>query len=669
MIRFCFSVLLSALFVAIAWFDVIALAEAPSGPTAGFGKRRTWSDKSGKFKVDAKLAEANSDSIQLLKDDGREVKIPLASMSESDRMFVESFLDAAAAMGDANAETEINPFAGGELKGNSNPKTPPTKRLERSATAESDDQDSSGSIPVVKFQTSKGKPIAINYDLPMWKGSQVSPFKLPEVADEVIKLPITKKFFDGVSMAVGGVNRTAVVSVYNVAKMQKETFARLGSLNLKDSEPTVIGSWEEPWKIYSMSADAKQFAAVIVSTFDKGNELAVFESTSEGKYAPLFRFTAGGGDWDEVLWAGFLSTNRLATISQKSTLTIWDLESKRVTHQGSTSGVHTAAIGGRGELIALPSNSGIALIRGDDGKQVGLIPVKSSFPPSVAFSPSGESLAVYTPFNVSIYRLTDGQLTQSIWVNESSTGSIQWLGSYVLLNNKLLIDSEKGIPVWTYNIQNAQSTAVFGGQLFSLFAGENGGALIAYKLPHLDVDDLAKSKSAEEIYCIRPGSSFRVTSRWNGMSPDEQKASESAVVEQLVSLGWVQDSNSENEVVISLEQGDLQEVDYYSSDGRFGPIGFGFGRPSGPATRISERSWKYSIVIKHQGKDVHQSAYTVGLPNGVQLKEGETTVQAVQRLMKPSPSFFKNTRYPQKILKPEFQGGFGKSTITEKGIN
>jgi hypothetical protein len=406
-----------------------------------------------------------------------------------------------------------------------------------------------------------------------------------------------------------------------------------------------------------------------VSTFDKGNELAVFESVDGGSYAPLLRFTAGGGDWDEILWAGFLSANRLATITQKSTLTIWDLEAKRATHQGNTGGVHKAAIGGRGELIALPSNKGIALIRGEDGKQVGMIPVSSSFPPSVAFSPSGESLAVYTPFNVSIYSLTDGQVKQSIWVGESAPGSLDWLGSYVLLNNKLLIDAVKGIPVWTYNIQNPQDTAVFGGKLFSLFAGENGGTLVAYALPHLDVGELAATKSANSIYCIQPGSSFRLTARWSGMSPEEQKACEAAVEEQLVSLGWVMDSGSENEVVISLEQGEVQEADYYSSDGRFGPVGFGFGRPTGPSTHIAERPWKHSIVIKHQGTDVHQAGYTLGLPSNVQLKEGETTPQAIQRLMKPSPGFFKNTKYPQKILKPEFQGGFGKSTITAAGVN
>lgn len=655
------------------------LAESPQGPTAGFGKRRTWSDKSGKFKIEAKLVDAKPDSVKLLKDDDREVTIPLKNLSESDHTFVQSFLEAASAVGGSGSDEPENPFLGGEMKGEKKTESPSETGSKKSAVKPSrsqvDSEDSeesdgaSGNIPAAKFVTGKGKPLNISFDLAFWKAAPVTPMKIQPVEEQSIRLPMKKDFFDKVSLHVGGVKRSSVIGVYRPGRGKDEGFARLGSINLQEDKPKAIGQFKDPWKVHAISPDGKQFAAISVSVFDKGNELAMFELGSDGEYGPTMHFTAGGGDWDEALWVGFLGYNRLATISQKNTLTIWDLEAKRATHQGNTGGSQFAAIGGKGELIALPSTKGIAFLSGETGKQVGLISVSSSFVPSIAFSPDGESIAVYTPFNVSIYSLKDGSQTQSIWVKESAqSASIQWLNNYVLLNGKLLIDAVKGMPVWTYETQPAQATTVFGNQLFALFANEKGGSLSVYSLPHLPVEDMVSATTSEMLYCVRPGSKFYITNKISGLDNAAQQESINAIKQELKSLGWDEDQIGDNEVVITLEQGEMQEAEYFSSDGRFGPIGIGFGRPSGPGTKISERSWKYSVVIKNKGREVHQINSFQGLPNGVQLKEGETTIQAVQRLMKPHAGFFKMAKFPKQILDPKYQGGFGKSEITESGI-
>ncbi len=132
--------------------------------------------------------------------------------------------------------------------------------------------------------------------------------------------------------------------------------------------------------------DGKQAAAVVVSVFDKGNDLAIFDAAEDGSFAPTMQFRAGGGDWDELLWASFLGPNRLVTISQKNSLNDLELEEKRATHQANTGGSSFAAVGGRGELIAIPNQKGIAFLNGETGKQTGMIPLNSSSIPSIAFS-------------------------------------------------------------------------------------------------------------------------------------------------------------------------------------------------------------------------------------------------------------------------------------------
>jgi hypothetical protein len=67
-------------------------ADEPKGPLSGFAVARKWSDKSGKFKVQAKLKFANRDEVQLQKDDDKVVTVPFAKLSEPDQAFVDSFL-------------------------------------------------------------------------------------------------------------------------------------------------------------------------------------------------------------------------------------------------------------------------------------------------------------------------------------------------------------------------------------------------------------------------------------------------------------------------------------------------------------------------------------------------------------------------------------------------
>ena len=48
---------------------------------------KTWTDKTGKFSVEATLVEVRDGTVVLRRDDGREIRMPLAKLSEGDREF------------------------------------------------------------------------------------------------------------------------------------------------------------------------------------------------------------------------------------------------------------------------------------------------------------------------------------------------------------------------------------------------------------------------------------------------------------------------------------------------------------------------------------------------------------------------------------------------------
>ncbi len=49
---------------------------------------RTWSDKTGKFKIQAKLTESSGGKVVLEREDGSQMTIPLDKLSEADQKFV-----------------------------------------------------------------------------------------------------------------------------------------------------------------------------------------------------------------------------------------------------------------------------------------------------------------------------------------------------------------------------------------------------------------------------------------------------------------------------------------------------------------------------------------------------------------------------------------------------
>ncbi len=681
------------LWIGVALFSMswMALAgDVPEGPTARFGKTRQWADATGKFKITAKLVQADPKSIQLEKGDGRVVTIELQKMSEPDQAFVTAFLDASEATRGVEVDSKggDNPFHGGvpKLDGRLDRPDKPTRSNRGRMNDEGPSVDGSfkdaDGIPMIQLNTNKAEPIAINFALPFWKAGVVTPMKLGPVKDQIVAVPFTRGFFDSAMMCVAGVKRNAIVSIYNAESGGQKKYSRLSTTDIQSAEVKPIGQYSDSWRVYAMSPNGKQFLAVNVSMWHRGNDLALFEQTKEGSFQAQFQFTAGGGNWAELMWVGFLSNTRILTVSQKNDLTIWDLESKRATHRGNTGGpLHApiagqqrAAIGGQGELIAVPSTNAIAFLRGEDGKQVGLIKVDGTSTPAIAFSPDGQFVAASVPFAVHVYSLRDGSLVKSISIAENNpNGSIEWIDKCLLVNQKLLLDVEKGMPVWSYEIQGANATAVFGGQLYALFASDKGGSIVACHLPHFSMDDIGRKADAKDLYVLGPGSKFRIDTNFHGMTPDEQRGCRSAIADNLTKMGWVEDNGATNEVRLGLVQGEREETEYVESRH---PFGFGvpipsfhpFGRSSGPTTKATAIPWHHTIVVLAGGTEVYRTEITVGTPGSAQLKEGETVQQAIDRTCQPSPSFFTMAQIPKRIMKPEFRDGFGRSKITDKGI-
>ncbi len=68
----------------------LTLAILAAWESAATAQQRTWTDSSGKFSVEAALAEAKQESVVLKKSSGKLITVPVARLSETDRQYLEA---------------------------------------------------------------------------------------------------------------------------------------------------------------------------------------------------------------------------------------------------------------------------------------------------------------------------------------------------------------------------------------------------------------------------------------------------------------------------------------------------------------------------------------------------------------------------------------------------
>lgn len=669
-------------------------AGEPRGPLASFGEKRSYSDKSGKFKIEGKLKFADENEAQILKADGKVVTVPFDKLSTKDALFIKAFLSAekVLAVNEGTEEDSENPFAGGMQSEDSASKPPAGKpssgkpsadkstpsrgsrdsgsnrsKMDDEEPSTSDESATDNQIPKRKAKNTGFKPLSLVPAKAFWSAKQPASFPDVTFEDCIVQTSLKKPFFAKMHVLGGGKSGSIVLNAYQDGK-RGESYGRFAIVSATTSEVTSTAEYPDPWKLMAISPDGSRFAAVRVEGFDKGNDVAIFRIV-DGQIQPEFQFVGGGGAWDELHWMAFLPNNQLATISQKHNLTLWDLENKigpKALKQGSTGNSLTASITPAGELIAFISGNSIVVMETGDGKMVGAIKGESPFN-TVAFSPDAKTVAAFRPFQVSLYGTQDGKEIKTIPVtHEQPNTSLHWLGKDLMVGSTLY-DTTTGLPIWNYEIQGVMSS--FGSYLIAGFGNDNDSSIGLYRLPHDSAQDASKADLSSS-YALKPGSSVSVEYNFGPTPQETQVKIREAISNKIKKLEWVEANGSENVIQVSITQGKSDTVDYYTQRG-FGPIfappGFG-PPPSGPADKVTFTPWTHTLVILNDGKKVYNLARTATAPQVLQEAKGETTQQTVDRICKPNADYFANASIPPYVLSAEFQDNVGKSNVTAEGL-
>ena len=518
---------------------------------------RTWTDLTGKVKVQAKFVSNENGKVTLQRPDGAELEIDLKKLSLADQKFI--------------AELEKNPpDSPFKPKEENQFKTKPDTSKKPSTTTRPKETTRPGTTN--KPATTRSKVVAVTQPNQAWK------FEIPGAdpvrgKPAVIPTPRKADFFEGTKGLVASPNGKYAMIGYSLQKPGAQSAtSRLVVCDLEADEISGEGIEEGKFAPLAIHNDGKQ-ALMKRDDFGFGNQdrLELWnvgeEDSSKGRnWIPYS--TASGGNRD-VAWGAFLGDDRIATVSGGGKLAVWNLEDFRMIYSMDMMGGCKPAISPDQKWLAFTTGKEVGILDLAAGEVVAMITVPQVQFPALAFSPGQKRLGLAAFDRLYVWEFSNGELYREVpYQGIHVGGNITWPSDdHVLLGNRYLIDLENQVRLWDY--QGAEFAQQFGGiTWFVMTDGDKPGALMGAQLPADSVKDaLAKAMSAPDFFVLKPGTIVKVDV--SGVDAAGKDFVEKALIARLKEAGFDAGPSGSIDLIAQTEMGQQRQISYRT----FGRLG------------------------------------------------------------------------------------------------
>lgn len=606
---------------------------------------RTWSDSTGKFKIQGKFVSVEEGKVTIERDDGKKVVVDLKRLSAADQKYVaEQQSDAANPFMPVE---EPSPSAPGRRAGGA--------RLRKPAA--------STAAEALMPDWSSAKAVSPGLPTEQWKVSiAADKAAVSGKPGKAIAVPPKSHFFEAAkALVINETCRRAVLG-YTMPEPRPTGQSRLVLIDLNKSKSLGTATISGQFAPLALHDNGTQ-VLMRRDDFGFGNQdrLEVWSLTPSGiqkgvQFVP-YHDVKRGGDRD-VKWAAFLDEDRLATISGGGKLAVWKWATAQPEFYLTAAGGCLPALSPDRKLLAFATSKELGIL--DIGAHE-VVALKSCPPmqwPSLRFSPSGARLACAAFDRLYVWDTATGGLYREIpYLGIHVGGDIAWASEdHVLLGKKYLIDLETQVRLWTY--EGAELVATSGGVTwFYVAQGIDGaGALIPARLPHPGVTDMLEKALADpNFFILKAGATVRINVDALP-DPAEREKARAALTAKLQANGCQAGSNGALELVASTEVGKEREITYQT-------MGMGFQRKT-----YKFREHISRIKFVYQGQTVWETA-SVNAPGFiVHLKEGQTMEQLLREHERPNYAFFSTVDIPKLLQKPSPTLTLGVSKVTVAGI-
>jgi len=712
------TIMTTAFRIELVCWATFVLAFATT-PYAAAGELHTWTDESGKYKIDAEFVAVEGANVRLKRRDGRNLSLPIAKLSKPDQKYLKELVKSRKGGGDPN-----NPFEaglesegrqdGGRAQSGRGPKGPGGFRvgdrvqvrrggdwspgtvaeLSRGAGGNflgvrmdgSDDVDNVIAEPFF-IRRLKGRdpgaPGGRLSDLPtdwpvdeadMSNVRRVVPLGEPTGAftpDPATPLPAgwrlkptelgaKRGFFEkpvAVAMAAPETGLCVVVSTGGAGAGDDPS--RVEVCNLRTGSAGEGYSAPRKVKLANVSPSGKRLLTVSEGEgFDTGPVQTW--TLGKDKLTHVKSWEAGGGDRGRGLkWLAWLDDQRALTLDGE-TLTLWQVDDARAVYQIPAEHAQSAAFSPGRRQIALVTMQGVDVYSVDDGELLArLKPDRRGAGGHAAFSPSGQRLAVAVAGGetVSIYDLTNGEKLATVYARSAHAlaKNLQWLGDDYVLTSGSDLIHVPDEMTVWTYDHHADHVVPLGDKTCYFF------------------NDHASGRRAILPFALPHGAALKSNTGELALKPGDPVSLE---VEQVVDLtnnagtGAPSATDALTQALLDagykVEDGAPNKLVARTSPGETEQMAYRSFGIGGQTQNVSVTGRVYELELVADGQVVWSRKSVQRAPHHLRLEKDETIDQAVERIMQPNHSYFGAT-IPARVMAAS-QGEQRKSTLSLRGI-
>jgi hypothetical protein len=628
------------------WVRRIAGGDAAAGKNAAPAKEypvRTWTDSTGKFKIEASYGGQDAEGVKLKKADGKTIQLALGKLSPQDQQYIAGVADAAASANPFEAATEVT-SAATPADASQRDANWDTARLLAIQPVEgcSITPDPGAALPAL----GENRTLAL-------AGTGFIPRAGVRGADN--------NFFESPKNILLNSTRGEAMVVFLNQPPGGARSVRLSRCDLKR------GQYVDEIRFSGGLApcDLSPSGQLLASLPDRmgGSDQSMIEvaKIEGGSATPKRRWNMGAwSDWSRRFeQAFFIDDERLLTISSwGGRAMLWNIDKVEAIWSLDFRQHSMPALSPGRKQLAVADSDGVAILDAATGNTLGRAQSEDGGGGTLAFSPDGKRLGSVSARRVQVWDLTTGKLTHDVWFPKQMAGKdLDFLGgNFVLVDNHFLVDLAKRVVLWEYDMPTTKGQrvgAMAGGKFWFVSGGQQAPySLSCSTLPDAAARAKSESLNADDVLALKPGA--RVSLAINLPGDDDVKRAVKNLTERLRANGMVVADNAPLVLEALITAGTSETVSYRH---------FGSFTPSEQATVSKQISL---LTLKENGKELWRASGSFGghAPGIVRVKQGQSVQQAIDEQQQANPArFFASVNLPKYLARHPEDGVFGSSKL------
>lgn len=602
---------------------------------------RTWTDASGKFKIEAVFSEIKDGKVHLKKADDSTIKIALEKLSASDQRLARK-------------------FSGEKVAGE------PTAPADSDEPADSDsyrlrsiDADWSSLNSVAMDDLAAGVPAdSISSQLDI-KTKKVMLQPRAWGGDHFFE-SVQRMFFHpatGSAMLIHVLAPPGQARIVRIERCDLTAGKTLGSLEIK-SDGTPFDVSPNGLQLLSVHQWPGKHKFVEIWKLE-GKTVLHDRSFLPTDVSSPHAANLNTND------AGFIDDDHIWTLDSMGKFVVWQTSGAKADYFISLELNSRPCFSANRKYLAVNTNSGTFVLDALSGNTIAKLEGSPIGGANGRFSDDGKRFAAVSNAVVRVWDLSTGKMAHEVYFPRQLSGqSVDFVdGDFALVDGQYLVDLPKRMVLWEYQIQADQNMGrkMIGGFANSVWAEVTANdrstkGLYPLKLPMDDAKKAASSINMDALVVVKPGAKLDL--RVQCQNPQETQKIGTDLFNRLKSMGMEITTETPIWLEATVVPGKTRTVTYQT-------IGIGRGTES---VNVTELVCRLALV---EGGKVHWEAKAVieNAPHFIHNREDHSLQDAVTKGNENSvEAFFANTTIPPYLIRhPEFVVQ-GATAISSQGM-